>query len=81
MATSRFATVALNVPLLPPLTYRIAETMSPCVGDRCVVPLGRRQEVGLIVALSDQTTIDPKNRKPSYDYSMRRNRSLKYGLN
>lgn len=63
MATSRFASVALNVPLLPPLTYRIAETMSPCVGDRCVVPLGRRQEVGLIVALSDQTTIDPKKQK------------------
>ena len=44
-----FVSVALDVPLLPPLTYKAADGTSPKVGDRCVVPLGKRQEVGLIV--------------------------------
>ena len=60
-----FVSVALDVPLLPPLTYKAADGTSPKVGDRCVVPLGKRQEVGLIVGLSDQTDI-PAQKQKSY---------------
>ena len=63
MTVSRFASVAIDVPSLPPLTYRIAEGTVPKVGDRCVVPLGRRQEVGLIVGLSDKTDIPEGKQK------------------
>ena len=60
-----FVSVALDVPLLPPLTYKAADGTSPRVGDRCVVPLGKRQEVGLIVGLSDQTDV-PAQKQKSY---------------
>ena len=63
MTVSCFASVAIDVPSLPPLTYRIAEGTVPKVGDRCVVPLGRRQEVGLVVGLSDKTDIPEGKQK------------------
>ena len=63
MQNARFVSVALDVPCLPPLTYRVLEGTSPRLGDRCVVPLGKRQLVGFIVALSDETDIPEKKQK------------------
>lgn len=63
MTVFRFACVVLDVPSLPPLTYRVTEGMAPRIGDRCIVPLGRRQEVGVIVGLTDKTDIPESKQK------------------
>ena len=63
MALPRFVCVALDVPSLSPLTYRIPEGSNPAVGDRCVVPLGKRTMVGVIVALLNTTDIPEKKQK------------------
>jgi primosomal protein N' (replication factor Y) (superfamily II helicase) len=50
--TDRFALVALPLPLATPYTYRIPETLGDRVvpGTRVVVPVRRRELVGLVVA-------------------------------
>lgn len=63
MSQKRFVQVALDVPALPILTYKVGEG-EPRVGDRCVVPLGARRELGLIVGLTDHSDIDAKKCKP-----------------
>ena len=57
MPSPRFVSVALDIPLLPPLTYKVMEGTSPKLGDRGVVPIGNRSAVGLIVGFSNQTDI------------------------
>jgi primosomal protein N' (replication factor Y) len=47
-----FAQVAVPVPTLDLLTYRIPDGMQPSVGARVIVPLGSRSVTGVIVALS-----------------------------
>ena len=61
--TPPFVSVVLDVPSLPALTYRVPEGMIARIGDRCLVPLGRRQEVGVIVALHNQTDIAENKQK------------------
>jgi primosomal protein N' (replication factor Y) len=50
--TDRFALVALPLPLATPYTYRIPETLGDRVvaGARVVVPVRRRELIGLVVA-------------------------------
>jgi primosomal protein N' (replication factor Y) (superfamily II helicase) len=50
--TERFALVALPLPLANPYTYRIPETLGDRVtaGTRVVVPVRRRELIGLVVA-------------------------------
>ncbi len=46
----RLVSVAVPVPLLPPLTYRVPEgTAPPPAGGRVRVPLGRRTVIGCVV--------------------------------
>ena len=51
--TERFAQVALPLPLASPYTYRIPETLGDRVvaGARVVVPIRRREMVGITVAI------------------------------
>ena len=51
--TDRFALVALPLPLATPYTYRIPETLGDRVvpGARVVVPVRRRELIGLVVAV------------------------------
>jgi primosomal protein N' (replication factor Y) len=51
--TERFALVALPLPLANPYTYRIPETLGDRVvpGTRVVVPVRRRELIGLVVSL------------------------------
>src|SRR3954468_6287884 len=51
--TERFALVALPLPLATPYTYRIPETLGDRVapGARVVVPVRRRELIGLVVAV------------------------------
>ncbi len=65
MQKPRFVSVALDVPCLPLLTYKILDGTTPRIGDRCLVPLGKRQVVGFIVSLSDKTDI-PENKQKTY---------------
>jgi primosomal protein N' (replication factor Y) len=54
---SRFARVVVDVPLPQPLDYRLAISEAR-VGHLCVVPVGRRSRMGLIVDTGDSTAID-----------------------
>ena len=58
--TERFALVALPLPLANPYTYRIPETLGDRVvpGARVVVPVRRRELIGLVVAVD----ADPPSR-------------------
>src|SRR5512137_354992 len=54
---SRFARVVVDVPLPQPLDYRMA-TSEAAAGQVCVVPVGRRSRMGLIVDTGDRSDID-----------------------
>jgi len=58
----RFARVVIDVPLPQPLDYRL-EASNASAGQLCVVPVGRRSRVGLIVGTAGQTDIDPARLK------------------
>lgn len=61
---SQFVLVILDVPLLRPLTYKLEQNQEEVqIGDRCVVPLGRREIVGIVVGKSNHCEIDPKKQK------------------
>lgn len=62
MSKEHYVQVALDVPALPILTYKAGEG-EPRVGDRCVVPLGARRELGLIVGMTSHIDIDEKKCK------------------
>jgi primosomal protein N' (replication factor Y) len=59
---SRFARVVVDVPLPQPLDYRLAASEA-VAGQLCVVPVGRRSRMGLIVDAGDRTEIDPARLK------------------
>jgi primosomal protein N' (replication factor Y) len=56
-----FARVVVDVPLPQPLDYRLGE--AAVAGTLCVVPVGRRQRMGLVVDVSSGTDIDPARLK------------------
>jgi primosomal protein N' (replication factor Y) (superfamily II helicase) len=58
----RFARVVIDVPLPQPLDYRL-EASDASAGQLCVVPVGRRSRMGLIVDIADQSGIDPTRLK------------------
>jgi primosomal protein N' (replication factor Y) (superfamily II helicase) len=60
--SDRFALVALPLPLATPYTYRIPETLGDRVvpGARVVVPVRRRELIGLVVA----TDVEPPGATP-----------------
>ena len=59
---SRFARVVIDVPLPQPLDYRLASS-DASAGQVCVVPVGRRSRMGLIVGTAGQSDIDPARLK------------------
>jgi primosomal protein N' (replication factor Y) len=61
-----FVLVAVPVPTLDLLTYRVPDGMpTPLVGARAVVPLGSRSLTGIIVGLTDSVgALDAANVKP-----------------
>jgi len=56
------ARVLVDVPLAQPLDY-LAPPDAP-VGALCVVPLGRRRQIGIVVELGAQSSLDPARLKP-----------------
>lgn len=79
MAESKFADVALPVPVDRTFTYAVPESLQPRVrvGMRVVVPVQTRTETGYIVALHDTTElekvrpiIDLPDEEPAFDPSM-----------
>ena len=63
MSEKPFARVIVDVPQLPSLTYKCPTDVEIRVGDRCIVSLGRREVVGLVVALEDTTDISSDRQK------------------
>ena len=59
----RYAHVIVDVPLPQPLDYALADS-GDVIGLRCVVPLGRRNRVGIIVGTSDKPAVAPSRIKP-----------------
>jgi primosomal protein N' (replication factor Y) len=68
VASSRFLKVLLDLPLAEPLEYtaegRGAEQPDADVGLRCLVPLGRRRVVGLIIGSSTTSAFAGERLKP-----------------
>jgi primosomal protein N' (replication factor Y) (superfamily II helicase) len=62
LAESRFARVVVDIPLPQPLDYRLGE-LGAVPGLTCVVPVGRRTQVGLIVDVADSTAVDASRLK------------------
>ena len=64
--TERFAQVALPLPLASPYTYRIPETLADRVvpGARVVVPVRRRELVGIVVAVDAPAPAVRRTRHP-----------------
>lgn len=54
--TEQFAKVILDVPL-PALDYRVGEDQQAAIGDRVVVPLAKRQVVGIVTELTGHSDI------------------------
>jgi primosomal protein N' (replication factor Y) len=52
----RIAQVVVDVPLAQPLDYRAPADLNR--GELCVVPVGRRRQVGIVVGLSDHSQIE-----------------------
>lgn len=58
-APARVCRVALDTPLRRTFDYLIAaDTPAPVVGGRVAVPFGRRQLVGVVMALADQSDVE-----------------------
>ena len=57
--TPAIAQVVVELPLQAPLDYRIPHDLQPscCVGQRVLVPLGKRQVLGYIVGLASTSTV------------------------
>lgn len=63
---SEYAQIALPVAVHDTYTYRIPEQLRDAVrlGSRVEVPLGPKTTTGFVIALLDETTVDPKKMKP-----------------
>ena len=59
----RFAHIALDVPLPGLFDYRLDAAVE-AVGCRVAVPFGRRSVVGVVMAVSDESAVDPAKIKP-----------------
>lgn len=61
----RFVEVALPVPLRQNFSYAIADDLPfvPVVGGRVKVPFGRQQLIGVVTALTDSCSLQPKQIK------------------
>jgi primosomal protein N' (replication factor Y) len=59
---ARFARVVIDVPLPQPLDYRL-QISDAAAGQVCVVPVGRRSRIGLIVDTAGHSDIDPARLK------------------
>jgi primosomal protein N' (replication factor Y) (superfamily II helicase) len=57
--SAQFAEVILDVPLPQPLDYRVPDGLSIAVGARCLVSIGKRSKVGLVVGLKSESEIEP----------------------
>ena len=68
MGGRRFLQILLDVPFRGPLDYDGGAVLMPQAADpiglRCVVPLGRRKMVGVIVGAADRTALDAARIKP-----------------
>lgn len=63
MSVKPFVRIVVDVPQLPSLTYKCPTDVEIQIGDRCVVPLGRRDVVGLAVDFEDITEISCDKQK------------------
>ena len=54
---SNWVSVVLDLPLGGPFDYRTTEPVA--VGDRVIVPFGRRKMVGVVVDLPAEPNYDP----------------------
>lgn len=63
MSGKPFVRIVVDVPQLPSLTYKCPTDVEIHIGDRCVVPLGRRDVVGLAVDFEDVTEISSDKQK------------------
>ena len=61
-SAARFARVVIDVPLPQPLDYRL-DVSEARPGLMCVVPVGRRSRMGLIVETAGRSDIDPARLK------------------
>ena len=60
---SLIARVVVDVPLPQPLDYRLASSVVLPTGQMCVVPVGRRTRMGLIVDTACHSGVDPARLK------------------
>lgn len=58
-----YAQVIVDVPIAQPLDYSI-ECDGAVAGRLCVVPVGRRERIGVIVATSTHSALDPARLRP-----------------
>ena len=58
------ARVALDIPLSTLFDYTVSEGMQAGVGQRVVVPFGKRQRVGVVMAYATAPTLDRDRIKP-----------------
>ncbi len=60
-----YAEVVVDLPVSQPLTYRLdAGTQDALVGRCCVVPVGRRDMIGLCVGLSESSSLAEEKIRP-----------------
>jgi primosomal protein N' (replication factor Y) len=56
--------VALDVPLSTLFDYTVAEGIAVAIGQRVIVPFGRRQMVGVVMECIDTSDVSPERIKP-----------------
>src|ERR1019366_1014009 len=56
--------VALDVPLSTLFDYTVAEGIAVAIGQRVIVPFGRRQMVGVVMEFIDTSDVSPERIKP-----------------
>jgi primosomal protein N' (replication factor Y) len=64
MNAPRYLLVLVDLPFEQPLVYLDDPDSPRQVGARCVVPLGRRRTIGLVVGSTETTTLAPARLKP-----------------
>jgi primosomal protein N' (replication factor Y) (superfamily II helicase) len=55
---SAFIEVILDVPIAQPLDYRLAAGQTVVIGTRCLAPIGRRRQVGVVVGVKDHSELE-----------------------
>ncbi|MFN0205106.1 MAG: primosomal protein N' [Planctomycetota bacterium] len=62
----KYALVALDRPLSEDLTYRIDNNLFVSPGMRVVVPLGKREEIGVVTSITNDPGCDPARVRPIF---------------